>query len=277
MSELSTSASSPSASRTRGRPTPSASAFPPIIISAVTPAVDGGRFAVKRLVGDTVVVTANAFKDGHDKLRARVRYRGPRSAAGESAEWRTTPMQYNDATDAWTGAFTVDAIGTWSFTVEAWTDTFETWRSGLGKKYEAGQDVSVELIEGSRMIDAAARRTRFGAGRRALESAARALGDATADMRLRVVAALAPDIRAAMAEYAPPSDLTAHARELPLLVERREAGFAAWYEFFPRSATGDPTCARHFPAGRRHAAAHRRARLRRRLPAADPPNWDYVP
>ena len=240
MSETPASASSQSAPRTRGRPAPSASAFPPIIISAVTPAVDGGRFAAKRLVGDIVTVTANAFKDGHDKLRARVRYRGPAGPTGAPAEWRTVPMQYSEVTDGWTGAFAVDAIGTWAFTVEAWTDTFETWRSGLGKKYEAGQDVAIELIEGSRLIDAAARRTRFGSGRRALESAARALGDASADMRLRVVAGLAPDLRAAMAEYAPPSDLTAYARELPLLVERREAGFAAWYEFFPRSATSDP-------------------------------------
>ena len=241
MTELPTSALPSSAPRPRGRPAPSASAFPPIIVTGVTPAVDGGRFAAKRLVGDTVVVEANAFKDGHDKLRARVRYRGP----NERAEWRTAPMRYDDATDRWTGAFTVDAIGTWCYTVEAWTDTFETWRSGLHKKYDAGQDVSVELLEGSRMIDAAARRTRFGAGRRALETAARALVDParSADangMHARVVAALAPELRAAMAEYGPPSDLTAYARELPLLVERRAAGFASWYEFFPRSATTDP-------------------------------------
>ncbi|GJG85139.1 alpha-1,4-glucan:maltose-1-phosphate maltosyltransferase 1 [Gemmatimonadetes bacterium T265] len=202
----------------------------------MTPAVDGGRFAAKRLVGDTVVVSANAFKDGHDKLRARVRYRGPH----DGTEWRTAPMRYDDATDRWAGAFTVDAIGTWCFTVEAWTDTFETWRSGLQKKYDAGQDVGLELTEGSRMIDAAARRTRFGAGRRSLEAGARTLGDASADMQARVAAALAPELRAAMAEYAPPADLTAYARELPLLVERERAGFAAWYEFFPRSATNDP-------------------------------------
>ena len=225
--------------RRRVRPTPGAPAFPPIIVDAVTPAVDAGRFAVKRLVGQTVTVAANVFKDGHDKLRARVRYRGPAGASGEVPESRTAPMRYDDATDRWTGAFTVDAIGTWSYTVEAWTDTFETWRSGLGKKYEAGQDVSIELIEGSRLVDAAARRTRFGAGRRALEVAARALGDVVQDMHVRVEAALAPDLRAAMAEYAPPADLTCYARELSLLVERRRAGFAAWYEFFPRSATND--------------------------------------
>lgn len=244
MSELPASAPSPSAPRSRGRPAPSASTFPPIIVNAVTPAVDGGRFAAKRLVGGIVTVAANAFKDGHDKLRARVRYRGPAGPSG-AAEWRTAAMRYDDATDRWTGAFTVDAIGMWCYTVEAWTDTFETWRSGLHKKYDAGQDVSLELIEGSRMIDAAARRTRFGTGRRALETAARTLagqpaGDAPGDMHARVAAALAPELRGAMAEYAPPSDLTAYARELPLLVERRRAGFAAWYEFFPRSATDDP-------------------------------------
>jgi starch synthase (maltosyl-transferring) len=241
MSEPTAAPASAAAPRARGRSAPAAPALPPIIVSGVTPEVDGGRYMAKRLVGDTVTVGANVFKDGHDTLRARVRYKGPiNGPAVDGAEWRTAPMRYDDAADRWTGHFTVDAMGTWCYTVEAWTDTFGTWRSGLKKKVDAGQDVSVELLEGSRLVDAAARRTRFGAGRRSLDAAAKALGDAESGMDERVAAALAPELLSLMTEYAPAGDLTPYARELPLLVERPRAGFAAWYEFFPRSATGDP-------------------------------------
>ncbi len=246
MSEPTTSAPAAAAAsaftpRGRDRRSPSAPTFPPIIISGITPEVDGGRFMAKRIVGDTVTVAANVFKDGHDTLRARVRYRGPTNGpSSDGAEWRTAPMRYDDATDRWTGQFAVDTMGTWCYTVEAWTDTFGTWRSGLQKKVDAGQDVTVELLEGSRLVDAAARRTRFGAARRGLDAAAKALGDVDAGQPARVEAALAPELRALMTEHAPAADLTPYARELSLLVERPRAGFAAWYEFFPRSATDDP-------------------------------------
>src|SRR5690606_28662761 len=52
------------------------------IIESITPQVDGGRFAAKRSVGDRVVVEADAFTDGHDVLRCRVKYRHD-----EEKEW----------------------------------------------------------------------------------------------------------------------------------------------------------------------------------------------
>ena len=224
--------------RPAGRGARAAASFPPVIISGVTPSVDDGRFAAKRVTGDVVAVGANVFKDGHDLLRARVRYRGP----GDDA-WRTAPLTYVEAEDRWHGRFAVDAIGTWRYTVEAWTDTFGTWRRGLAKKAEAGQDVLVELIEGARLVEAAARRTRFGEGRTQLDGYARLLGDAGQGMETRVRAGVSAELHALMTEHAAPGDLTTYDRELPLLVERPRAAFAAWYEFFPRSATTDP--ARH--------------------------------
>lgn len=215
-----------------------AASYPAVIIANVTPAVDGGRFAAKRVTGDTVRVGANVFKDGHDQLRARVRYRGPADDA-----WRLAPMTYDDAADHWTGQFRVDAIGSWRYTVEAWTDVFGTWRRGLAKKAAAGQDVGVELTDGARQVEAAARRTRFGEGRTALDGYARLLADAGQNADARVRAGISAELARLMLEHAAPVDLTVYDRELPLLVERPRAAFASWYEFFPRSATTDP--ARH--------------------------------
>ena len=223
----------PAAPRIRPRSTPT---FPALVVSDVTPAVDAGRFAAKRVAGDVVHVGADVFKDGHDQLRARVRYRGPSDEA-----WRTAPMTYDPNEDRWHGAFRVGALGTWRFTVEGWTDVFGTWRAGLAKKAEAGQDVSVELLDGARQVEAAARRTRFGEGRTALDGHARLLGDAAGEMAARVQAGTSAELLALMHEHAAPTDLATYDRELPLLVERPRAAFASWYEFFPRSATDDAT------------------------------------
>ena len=57
------------------------------VIEAISPAVDGGRFAVKRIVGDRVDVEADCFADGHDMLACVLRHR----REGD-AEWRETPM-----------------------------------------------------------------------------------------------------------------------------------------------------------------------------------------
>ncbi len=39
-----------------------------VVVEGVRPQVDGGRFPVKRVLGDTVEVRANVFADGHDLL-----------------------------------------------------------------------------------------------------------------------------------------------------------------------------------------------------------------
>ena len=41
-----------------------------VIIEGISPAVDGGRFPVKRTVGDQVRVEADIFTDGHDAIAA---------------------------------------------------------------------------------------------------------------------------------------------------------------------------------------------------------------
>ena len=46
-------------------------------IEGVTPVIDGGRFAVKRIVGDVLIVEADAFVDGHDVVLVRVEHLPP--------------------------------------------------------------------------------------------------------------------------------------------------------------------------------------------------------
>ena len=121
-----------------------------VVIEYVEPELDCGRYAVKREVGDTVQVFADIFKEGHDALSAAVWYR-----AEDEEAWAEQPMRFWD-NDRWTGSFTVDRNCRWYFTVVAWTDVFGTWQSDLRKKYDAGQEVLLELFEGAQLVAAAA-------------------------------------------------------------------------------------------------------------------------
>ena len=206
-----------------------------LVIECVTPALDGGRFAVKRVIGDRVWVGADIFKEGHDQLAARVIYKGP----GDTG-WSATPLVFDFDNDRWFGFFTVDRVGMWRFTVESWTDAFGTWRGELRKKVDAGQDVHVELLEGALLVRAAARRAKSPPIRASLLQTARIFEDRRdTSAEARIERAFDEDLLIQMNELYPPRDLTTYARELAIYVDRPRARFAAWYELFPRSQAPD--------------------------------------
>ena len=86
-----------------------------VVIENVSPAVDDGRFSIRREPGDVVEVRADIFRHSHEKIAADVLYR----KLGEK-EWRRAPMSFVD-NDLWGGSFSVDSIGYWEYTVEART------------------------------------------------------------------------------------------------------------------------------------------------------------
>ncbi|HET7621024.1 MAG TPA: alpha-1,4-glucan--maltose-1-phosphate maltosyltransferase, partial [Gemmatimonadaceae bacterium] len=205
---------------------------PHIAIECVEPQLDGGRFAVKRVMGDSFEVSADIFKDGHDLIKAQVRYR-----SSEDAEWRFVPLVYDFDSDRWSSGFPLDRIGLWRYTVDAWTDRFGSWRRDLQKKLDAGQDVAPELLEGAAMVDTAARRARFGEARTTLKRWSTLLKGTSRDMGERTRAALDLTLLALMEEHFPREGLTSYSKELEVWVDRERARFAAWYEMFPRSQT----------------------------------------
>jgi starch synthase (maltosyl-transferring) len=231
---------------------------PQIVIEEVRPEIDGGRHPVKRIVGDEVVVSADIYKDGHDVIDARICY-GP---AGERA-WRTTPLRYDYDSDRWSGSFLVDRIGRWTYMVEAWTDVFASWRSGLEKKLAASLDVSSELAEGAAIVDAAARRAR-GAIRQQLHETSERLAAADVPQAERGSAGLDPTLVDTIASLHDSRASTYYDRELQVVVDRERARFAAWYEMFPRSQSAVPG---------RHGTF---ADAERRLPALAELGFDVV-
>jgi len=209
-----------------------------VIIEHIQPTVDEGRFPIKRTAGESVHVVASIFADGHDVLSAVLRDRHTTHAAGEESNpsWRESPMALRQAgTDEWSGDFEVSGIGWHEYSILAWVDRFETWRHGLEVKAADGQEVSVELLEGSLLIRDAARHA--GTDADWLLARADALSDVTS-MAGRVSAALDGELAALMRVYA---DRKATASPVfRVWVDRERARFGAWYEMFPRSAGPDP-------------------------------------
>jgi starch synthase (maltosyl-transferring) len=201
-----------------------------IIIEAIAPAVDGGRYPLKREVGAVLGVSADIFKEGHDVLVAFLLYR----RADESA-WRETAMRFVD-NDRWAGSFTLSDNARWVYTIEALADPFRSWLADLAKRVDAGQDVASELLEGAALVRAAARRAR--AQRDELESYATRIEQAPSQSE---AVQIARDERLGqlMDAHLDRGTATRASREFEVVADRERARFAAWYEFFPRSSGGD--------------------------------------
>ena len=170
-----------------------------IIVTDVLPQVDCGRWPAKACVGDRVDVSATIVRDGHETLRAVVRYRRPKG------RWREAPLAAL-GNDRFAGEFEVDAVGRWRFEIEAWVDRHAGWLEEHDRKVAAGQeDLSGELAEGEALF-----------GPRPVD-----------DWR-----GLAPGLGGRERHGASRSGT------LDVDVERERARTGAWYELFPRSWGG---------------------------------------
>jgi len=208
-----------------------------IVILDPQPVVAGGRYAPKRTVGESVDVHATILADGHDVLRAVVRSKAP-----GRRRWSEGPMAHVDAHvdgDTWAGSFSVDRLGRWAWTIEAWIDPFASWSRELRRKLDAGQhDLAGELSEGAVLLEAAAQRARTASDRRLIEHALRTLADDEAPEEAKHDAVLGDELAAAVARHPDRSQCGTLETVLEVDVDRELARFGSWYELFPRSWGG---------------------------------------
>jgi len=202
-----------------------------VVIERLHPDLDGGRYPVKRVEGDDLIVEGDIFKDGHDHLRALLKWR----KQGESL-WRETEMVALE-NDRWRATFPLRETGFAEYTVEAWGDFFETWRAEFAKKYDAGlRDLDSERLEGANLATAAAARAKGTPDAKILAGFAAGLREAGADATRALLDT--PEFLATMRSWPDRSYATEYQPCLRVWVDRRRALFGAWYEFFPRSAEG---------------------------------------
>jgi starch synthase (maltosyl-transferring) len=220
-----------------------------VVIENIAPVVDGGRYPIKREVGERVEVSADVFKEGHDILAAFVKYR-----RADEPDWRESPMRFVD-NDRWAGAFTVEDNARYLFTLEALPDPFRSWLADLAKRVAAEQDVASELREGAALVRAAAGRA-TGADAAALRAWLQRIEQAP-DQAQAVAAAGGEALAALMDRHLDRADASRAEREYEVVVDRERARFAAWYEFFPRSGVAD----RHGTFGDAEAQLERAAAM----------------
>lgn len=202
------------------------------MVERVRPEIECGVFPAKRIVGDSVVVTADVFADGHDLVSGELLYRHERDPA-----WQRLPMK-SLGNDRWRGEFPVSKQGKYQYTVEGWIDRFGSWRSAIIKRIEAGQDVRAELLAGAGLLEeAASRATPEDAAE--LHDWARVLRDRQAPEQSRQ-AAVSNELKAVIVRYPDRRFATRYGKELNLVVDRQKAEFSAWYEMFPRSSSLEP-------------------------------------
>ncbi|HWD16374.1 MAG TPA: maltotransferase domain-containing protein, partial [Casimicrobiaceae bacterium] len=201
------------------------------VIEGIAPQVDGGRFPIKRIVGDRIEVEADCFADGHDVLACRLRHRRE-----DDAKWMESPMVAL-GNDRWRGDFVVPEIGRYRYTVAAWVDAFLSWRHDFERRVEA-DDLRVAAQVGADIVVRTARRAR-GDDRRQLLGWAQALTQTTDVETLREVAL--DEARAELAMRYPDRRFeTSYPVEFSIVVDRPRAGFSSWYELFPRSTSRTP-------------------------------------
>jgi len=200
-----------------------------VVIENITPQVDCGRFPAKRTIGDSVSVEADVFTDGHDAVAAFLFYRHD-----GTAEWHGIPMSPL-GNDRWQARFTVQALGRYQFTVAGWVDHLESWRRGLAKKFEAGQDIELDLRQGAALARTVSEHLRS-TDARALTDWANAIGDPLRDREERVVLAQSDTIHQLAQRHPDPQTVARHEPPLAIEVDRERARFSSWYELFPRSA-----------------------------------------
>jgi starch synthase (maltosyl-transferring) len=196
-------------------------------IGDVRPEMDGGRFPIKREVGDTLEVTADILQEGHGSLAAVLRYRTVKDTAWH--EVRMEPL----GNDRWVGRFPLEENTRYVYTLEAWPDAYRAWAEDLKKRLDAGMDVPSELLEGAALLRGALTRVP-GTDRRRLEARLVEF-EGTQDAGRRARLLLNEEVAEILDTYPDRGAATRYDRELDVVVDRPLARFAAWYELFPRS------------------------------------------
>ena len=220
----------------------------------------------KAVPGESFLVSATVFREGHEMLGAGVVLTDPAGLAQPFVAMR----ELAEGTDRYGAEVTAASEGLWHFAVEAWGDPIARWQHDAAIKVPLGQDTELMLTEGALLLRRAAEQIsdvkalpaaqarRARAARSALASAAKTLTDQQMAPRDRLAAAVHADVIAALTSF-PLRDMLTTSESFPLIVHRQRALFSSWYEFFPRSegAVLDPTHRRKPQPGTLRTAAKR--------------------
>ena len=203
-----------------------------VVIECVLPQIDSGRFSIKRVVGEKVVVEANVFADGHHQVACQLLYWRENDKAAHALPMK--PI----GNDRWRGEFPVPDVGRYEYTVEGWVDRFKTWRDDLTKRIAAGQELRIEVLIGAQILEEVAAQA-TGGDAELLRRCARRLREDKDEASSKNIA-FDIELLNVVQRYPDRHLVTQYEKRLAVVVDREKARFCAWYEVFPRSCSPEP-------------------------------------
>ncbi|NJL13394.1 MAG: alpha-1,4-glucan--maltose-1-phosphate maltosyltransferase [Microscillaceae bacterium] len=200
-----------------------------VIIENVSPEIDHGQYAVKRVIGQWLMVEADIYADGHDIVQAQIGYRH-----ASQAHWQTVRMKAL-SNDRWQGRFKVELMGAYQYTLQGWIDHALNWQHNIGRKIKDGQKVSVELLDGLQYLQRLLPLCTPVEGR--ILQDWMEIFQNEAEYPLALMVSQSVDLHTLFVKYPYQPLISTYPLVLPVWVDRSKALFSAWYEFFPRSAS----------------------------------------
>jgi starch synthase (maltosyl-transferring) len=199
-----------------------------IVIENLSPQIDCGAYFIKRIVGQTINVSADVFSDGHDIIECCVKFKH------ESDEnWQEVRMVPRE-NEQWTATFKVEKQGLYSYFVEGWVDYALNWQHGTERKIQDNQYVKSELLEGAEYVNSVMNLANDSEKEYLAKLAAYFTNEFEYDIAIRE--AMSSELHQIFKKY-PIRFIENKSKELQVYVDRKKALFSTWYEFFPRSAS----------------------------------------
>ncbi len=203
-----------------------------IVIENVWPEIDGGRFAIKRCVHDLVTVEANIFADGHDQISAMLLYR-PKN----TEHWQSAPL-YFIGNDRWQGQFSLQQIGQYDYTIQAWINHFATWKYNIERWIGAQKDISIEIHIGLQLIEQV-KALAHGKHAEKLQYLFHKIQNSPNPQDL-LQTIHDPELTNIMSLHIDSESVVLYESILSICVDREKVRFSSWYELFPRSLGKNP-------------------------------------
>ncbi len=201
-----------------------------VVIENVVPQIHGGAFFIKRVVGETVTVTADILPDGHDVMQAEVQFKH-----AKEKNVQVVRMQHL-GNDVYQASFVLEKQGFYEYKVVGWVDYALNWQHGIISKIEDGQQVTSELLDGVQYLKQLHKHVTE-SEKKYLEKLSKFFETKTS-YKSAIKEAVSDRLKQLFFKY-PDRFLSNSSNLLQVYVDRKKANFSTWYEFFPRSAASE--------------------------------------
>lgn len=192
-----------------------------VLISNISPAIDGGRQPLKRVIQENISLSCNLYADGHDIIRAKALWK-----AKADKKWHSKDLLPLE-NERYSCDFHFSKMGDHEYKIQAWLDKGLSWLRKVQLEYEGQQDLELLIQDGIPHLKHLQEAGHIEAKQwlKLAEENYLAAAELLASPQVWEVFYQFPQI-----EFISESEL------LNAYCDRRKAAFSATYELFPRSA-----------------------------------------